>query len=461
MRRAASFALLASVWAVTSLGLRVGAAPAVFLRAETSASAIHGFYDHEELFPVSILHLSVPYTEATFEPGPASEALASFLWEPEAADLSTILCFLSGNQLCAFPDYPFQARASHPSSGEQGDPPSLAIGDGPVEVRGADERAEAGETGARAEADVQRLAAIPMIEDQTAQAAALAQALSLAGAPVEADPWLVAVESAVARSRTDADDSDVRALSRARVQGLALLGGLLTVESAAARVEARAGSAEDATASASAAGVRVGGFEAALGPEGLAIADQRLSPVQAAPLQAALDAALAGAGLALSPGAEQTTAGPAGVEASAYAVSIDFRRRLLPDRLPDGTTGDDVVRVPVAFASAKVSEAEGIGAAAPVVKPKDVASPTAVPAPAPVPPPAPALATPPAPAPAPLPAPAAVVAAAPQAPPVVVEPVAFALPLGVPAGVVVAASLAAALMALGLTGLKILEVLQG
>ncbi|HEX2030931.1 MAG TPA: hypothetical protein VHL78_05975, partial [Actinomycetota bacterium] len=95
----------------------------VLYRAQASTAAIHGFYDHEGLFPVPILNLSVPYTEARLEPGPSTEALGSFLWDPEAAELGTILCTLSEGRVCGVPEYPFQARAAYPSARRPPPPP--------------------------------------------------------------------------------------------------------------------------------------------------------------------------------------------------------------------------------------------------------------------------------------------------------------------------------------------------
>ena len=55
---------------------------------------------------------------------------------------ATVTCAACG-QMCQVPDYPFQARASFPSNGGSGSPPSLSISrkSAPVRVQGADDYA--------------------------------------------------------------------------------------------------------------------------------------------------------------------------------------------------------------------------------------------------------------------------------------------------------------------------------
>jgi hypothetical protein len=127
VRRRAAVVLAAGVGLAAAWpSLAAEAPPQVLYRASASATAVHGFYDHEGLFPVPLLNVSVPHAEASIEPGPSSSALGSFLWDPEVAELGTILCVLSEGGFCEFPDYPFQARASYPASGQEDAPPTLA-----------------------------------------------------------------------------------------------------------------------------------------------------------------------------------------------------------------------------------------------------------------------------------------------------------------------------------------------
>src|SRR5206468_13025038 len=111
-------------------------------------------------------------------------AHGSFLWEPEAAQLNTIVCELSNGQLCGLPDYPFQANAAYPPSGKPTEPPTLSIGDpgSPVQVTGADESASATAEAATAGSTVAGLSAIPMDEEQAAAARSLAAAIDAARA---------------------------------------------------------------------------------------------------------------------------------------------------------------------------------------------------------------------------------------------------------------------------------------
>ena len=168
--------------------------PRTLYRASATSTAIHGFYDHEGLFPVPIMNVSVPYTDATYEPGPTTSALGSFLWNPQAAELGTIACVLSEGRFCEIPDYPFQARATYPAAGRSEPPPTVSIDEpgSPLRVRAADERAEAGPRGAASGADVVGLAALPMTADQVAAARTLALvAAPLAGGSADVNRWLI------------------------------------------------------------------------------------------------------------------------------------------------------------------------------------------------------------------------------------------------------------------------------
>lgn len=331
----------------------------VLYRAGASAVAVHGFYDHEGLFPVPILNLSVPYTEARLEPGPSSEALGSFLWDPEAAELGTIVCTLSEGRFCDVPEYPFQARAAHPSAGESPDPPTLSLGDpgGPLQVRAAHEAATASVQGASAEASAARLAAVPMTPPQRAAASGLAVALAPAAGRLETTPWLIQVRNAASGSSVASDGDGVAAESRAELHGIQLLGGLVTVSAAEGRAAASLGDGRSVARS-RLSGLRVAGLRAELGAGGLVVDDQELGAEELAAVNEALGRALAAVGMDLSPGRERVRRTGDSVTAETFALSLDFRRELLPEQFPEGTRGPDVVRVPVGLASAEVAAAE-------------------------------------------------------------------------------------------------------
>ena len=433
-------------------------------RAQATAVAVHGFYDHEELFPVSILNLSVPFASARLEPGPASEALGSFLWDPEAAELGTIVCVLSGDRFCQLPDYPFQATATHPSAGSDAAPPSLEIDEpgSPVLVRAAGQTADAAARGATAEAAVTRLAAIPMTPQQSAAVRALAVALGPAAEPPT--PFLIEVRSASSGSETRSAAA-ATATAASVVHGLDLLGGLVGVEAAHGR--ASASSSGEASAAAGVGSVTVGDLRARIDRGGIEIADRRVGREEVAAISEALDQALGEAGFRLSPGRERARRTARGSTAEAYAFSLDVRRRNLPDQLPEGTTGADVLRVPVALAIATAEatalpafaspssrgagggEAEAGGSSGAGGTGQLTGSST----------------TPQ------LPMPAASAsggsAGSPTTPPAVapeadvpVVPLAGSLASGVPAGGVLLSALLAFLLVIGLTALKSLEVLS-
>ena len=331
----------------------------VLHRASASAVAVHGFFDHEGLFPVPILNLSVPYTEARLEPGPSTEALGSFLWDPEAAELGTIVCTLSEGAVCDVPEYPFQARASYPSAGQPREPPTLSLGEpgGPVVVRAAHEEAEASEGGASAEASAARLAAVPMTPPQRSAVSGLALALAPVAGPVRTTPWLLEVRSAVSGSSVAADDGGVAARSGAEAQGIRLLGGLVRIAAVEGEAVSSLGGGRSRARS-NLSGLRVAGLRAELGPGGLVIDDRELGGEQLDAANHALRRALASVGMEVSPGREHVRRRADSVAAEAFAFSLDFRRQLLPEQFPEGTRGPDVVRVPVGLASAEVAAAE-------------------------------------------------------------------------------------------------------
>jgi hypothetical protein len=153
----------------------------------------------------------------------------------------------------------------------------------------------------------------------------------------------------------DVTSGGVVASSSTRLQGLELLGGLIAVEEVTGAATAAVGG--EGKARADAAGLRVGEFEARVGPGGIRVDDARLGPGRAAALTDAVRAALSQAGLRIGPGRQRVHEGEDGMEAEAYAFSIDLRRQVLPDQLPEGTAGDDVVRVPLGYARAEAAVA--------------------------------------------------------------------------------------------------------
>ena len=442
--------LLLLPWAVAASAPPTQAQEALF-RASASATGVHGFYDHEGLFPVPILNLSVPYATASLEPGPASQALGSFLWDPEVAELGTILCVLSEGQFCQFPDYPFRAEASYPASGPQDPPPTLSVDQpgAPVLVRAAHQEAEATEDGARAEASVATLRAVPMTARQAAAARGLAAVLTPLTGPVAVTPWLVEVKAAAGTSTVRTEEGAVVATADTEIHGLRLLGGLITAEVVRGRSSSTIDERREGEASARVARLRVGELRAEIGPGGLRLADQELGGDELAALTEALESALGQAGMEIGPGLEKVRRGAGSVESVAYAFSVDFRRRNLPEEFPEGTQGADVVRVAMGLAISRAEVAQILSPFGPGTSPPGTA------------PGSPSGTVEAAGGPGALPdlpdGPAAPSLAAPEA--VAAAPTAGITDLGVPLGAVVVVGVAALGVALLLSWLKVNEVL--
>jgi hypothetical protein len=450
IRRAASVLLVS---ALALLGSSPGVAETqVLYRASTSSSGIHGFYDHEGLLPVPLLNLSAPYTEATLEPGPATSSLGSFLWEPQAAELKTIMCVLSEGEFCQLPDYPFQATASHPSAGGEEDPPTVDIEhqQAPVRVRGAHDEAEASAKGARATATVASFEAIPMTPAQAKATGSLATALSglePLAAPEEPGPWLVTLRKGAGTSETEGSPGGARATSETELKEVELLGGLITARSVAGPASAAVGAGGGVQAKATIAGLKVGDFDAEIGPNGIRVEDHALGKAQAKAVNAALNGALSRIGVSVSRGSEEVKRSKDGVSAEAYAFSLDFERENLPDQAPEGTKGPDILHVPLglATAEAEVAQIVAAGSAPPPPGGSAPAEPPALGGSAPARPP---------------PLPKARAAASPASPgQVAAEPRAGFSNLGVPAVAVAMAVLMGLLAAAGLSWLKVNEVL--
>jgi hypothetical protein len=450
IRRTASLLLVGTL---TLLGSSPGVAETqVLYRASTSSSAIHGFYDHEGLFPVPLLNLSAAYTEATLEPGPATSSLGSFLWEPQAAELKTIMCVLSEGEFCQLPDYPFQATASHPSAGGEQDPPTVDIEhqQAPVRVRAAHEEAEASAKGARATAAVASFEAIPMTPAQAGAAGTLAAALSALeplAAPEEPGPWLVALGKGVGTSETEGSQGAAGARSETELKGLELIGGLITAKSIRGTASAAVGAGGGVEAKATIAGLKVGDFDAEIGPKGIRVEDHSLGKAQTKAVNAALNGALSRIGVSVSGGSEEAKRSKDRVSAEAYAFSLDFERENLPGQAPEGTKGPDILHVPLGLATAEAEVAQIVAAGSAPPPPGGSA------------PPAPPALGESAPA-RPAPLPEARAAASPASPgQVATEPRAGFSNLGVPAVAVATAVLTGLLTAAGLTWLKVNEVL--
>jgi hypothetical protein len=407
------------------LGFALGAAPLPstgesLFTAHAEAVAVHGFYDHTDLFPVPIANLSVPYSEATYEPGPATAALGSFLWEPQAAELSAIVCQLSGGQFCGLPDYPFQARATYPSNGQPSSPPGISIEDpaSPVHAQGANETAAASPSGARATGVVGEVDAIPMDAQQMAAAQGLAVVLAAVraaaevapdvggGAPPgsqEPTPWRVSVGSAVSRSSTAATADSAAADGESSVKDLSVLGGLIHVDAVHGEATAEIGAKPGGSADARVTGITVGDLAASIGPGGITIGDRQLGGDQLDQVQRALNGALEKAGITVSAGRHAVTKSHGSIAAEAWAFSIDLEQQVVPKQAPQGTGGEDVLHVPVGYASAQAALATLGGPPPPPPPPPPSAPSTSAPPPASSPPPTAAPAQPPPPPPAPPP----------------------------------------------------------
>ena len=451
MRRlVATLGVLVLAWASSALMLGAAASPRFLHRADAEAVALHGFYDHEGLVPVPLFNLSVPYATARYEPGPSTEALGSFLWEREAANLGNIVCALTENRFCELPAYPFRAHAAHPSSGGDGSPPTLTIDEdgAPIEVRAAHEDAAASPRGAAAEANVQRMAAIPMTPPQAAAAGRFAAAVSLVtDAEAEPTPWLVAVRQASAETATRSHGTSIASRGTAVAHGLELLGGLVTID--VARGEAAVTTTDGGAGEARArlGGLRVADLRAELGPDGLEVVDGHLDAGELGQVTAALDELFRQAGLRISRGKHGVRTGGEVVTAEAYAVRLSLRRQVLPDDLPEGTTGDDVLDIPIGWARAAASTTEvaSVETPPPAAAPRSATgvSSGGVPPSAGVPPASPAVPS---------------GAAGPEA--VDAAPASYPIALGVPPGALAGIVAGAALLLGGLTWLKVAEVLS-
>jgi len=448
--------------ALAAIALSLGLVPAAraaepggetLYRASATAVAVHGFYDHEGLFPVPILNVSVPHTEASFEPGPSSQALGSFLWDPQAAELGTILCVLSEGQLCDVPEYPFQARASYPRAGPQPAPPTLSLDDpaSPVAVRAAHERASAGPRGAAAEADVASLGAVPMTPPQTSAARSLAASLGAA----RTTPWLIEVANASARSSVTSSARGAVSEARTVLHGVELLGGLVTADAIRGEAVSSIEGEPHGRARATIVGLRVGDVRAEAGPNGIRLTGAPPQGSPARPILEALNDALAAAGLEISDGVERVRRSGDAVSAEAFALSLDLEASALPEQLPEGTQGRDVLHVPLGFASTSAGVARIVTAPPPPGAPSQGGGPGSLGG---------ALAGtdpgaavggtgPPAVGPPPV--------AAPGEETTGVDPVAAVFALPVPTAAILGIVGVALLLALGLTWLKVNEVLNG
>ena len=469
--------------------------------ASASGAAVHGFYDHQGTLPVPLLDLSVPYTEATFEPGPNSTALGSFLWDPQAAELGTIFCQLSNGQMCQIPSYPFQAQASYPSNGQRSSPPRLSISKkgAPARVRGADEAATASGHGSHATGTVGGLAAIPMSGAQRRAATGLAAALNAVrpasltsggqvsapslplappSRPVSLPPpstggaakpsrWLMALGVATSSSVTHVSPGGAVAQGFSAASDVELLGGLIQMDAVRGEAVAAIGSSATGKADAHVAGASVGGFRAKVGPSGIQIQDKRLGGPQRKAVQAALDKALKGAGIRVTLGRKQVQRTKKEVNVEAYALALQVDKQVVPPSAPEGANGKDVLEVPLGYASAQAERSSlGIGGGGGgALPPPPAAAPNggiAPPAPVPA---APAAAgvgggAPPPPGPAAPPAPnGGTKAPKAVAAPVQGRPASGPLGLGVPGIVIAVVAIGAAGAVAGLTWLKALEVL--
>ena len=414
---------LLALWAVAIAAGGAGAAEEHLFRATSTATAVHGFYDHADLFPVPIGNLSVPETEVSLDVGPSVGAHGSFLWDPQAAELSTIVCELSNGQMCDLPEYPFQARATYPPSGDQEQPPTLTIDDpsSPVHVAGADESATATARAASARSTVAGMEAVPMTGGQLAAARSLALAAAAvrAGDPLpvplpgglstglpgstseqgpspspsspsgDVSPWLVAVGAASSASTMTSGPASASVRAASSVHDLSLLGGVITIQGASGEAAASQGATTGGTASARYGAASVGGVPASVGPDGLQIQDQDLGGDQIAALQAALDQALSQAGISVSLGSHTVTRSDGLVISEAWALSIDATIQVVPPGAPQGAGGADVLHIPVGYARATAEVASFAGPppfTAPSISPPPPPPPSTAPPPPPPPP---------------------------------------------------------------------------
>lgn len=421
-------------------------------RASAIAAPVHGFFDHEDLVPVPILNVSLAYTETLLEPGPATKALASFLWDPEAAALGTIICVLSGNQICGLPEYPFVARATYPSSGTSAEAPTISIA-GPNEalwLRGAYEAAQARPDGALAEADVARLVAVPMDAAERRAVRSFARMARPLGAQTGMRrSWVIGMEAVSSRSSISNRDG-VLATARSSVKRLELLGGLITIRNVQGEAESRIENDLGGLADAELVGLHVAGYEARIGRDGIRIDDQELGASESAALNQALNDVLSQVGMNFSRGEERVRRTPEGFVSEAWAFSLDFRRQVVPDQFPEGTQGPDVVRVPIGYARAETARGvvEGIpptvGSPAPAAfSPGDVPSLDGNIGPF-----VPGL------------PPAVSVTEEPEQRVLAQEPVAGIRSLGVPPWVVIAAILIGLVFCVGLVSLRVAQVIR-
>ena len=139
---------------------------------------------------------------------------------------------------------------------------------------------------------------------------------------------------------------------------VALLGGLLRIEAVRGTSVARVAESPRGRAESVVAGVTVAGLQGRVTPRGVTIADRRIPSNVAETLQEALDAALERAGVRLVTGRERVRRTGDGARAETFALSLSFAGRTLPEELPEGTQGRDVVDVPIGYASAEAAVAQ-------------------------------------------------------------------------------------------------------
>lgn len=379
MRRLAVLTGAVALVALAGPSPSVGALE-VIARASATAVPAHGFFNHEDLVPVPILNLSLAYSDVGLEPGPSTEALASFLWDPEAAALGTIVCVLSGNQICGLPEYPFVARATHPSSGDSGEAPTLSIASPGDEfwARGVYEAAEANEDGALAQADIARLVAIPMDAGQRRAARSLARAAgSLEAREFDQDSWLIRAEAISSRSAISRGEEEaVEAFAESSIKRLELLGGLVTVRKVRGEAEAIAGAGSSGRGEAEIIALEVAGYEASIGRDGIQIDDRQLGKAELATLNEAMNDALSQVGMSFSRGSKSVERTRYGFASETWAFSLDFRRQIIPDEFPEGTQGPDVIRMPFGYARAEAARSVVEGITTDLGAPADAFSPS-------------------------------------------------------------------------------------
>ncbi len=228
--------------------------------ASSRSNGLQLTYDSPNLLPTGspIFQVSLPEALATLNSGPVGYALSSFLFPgPLVADLGAALA-ASGTET-GIPPYPVRSEAFYPSG-----PTATTTGQ-----QGTEMTAETDYADSRAHTSYAGLAADPAVR--------IGGIETVSRSAIDGDQL-------VARTRTTASD-------------IAILGGLISIESVVTDLVATSNGTESASAGRTVvSGASVLGLPVTIGPDGVRFDERPDAPTGTDPTGGALDGVLAGAG---------------------------------------------------------------------------------------------------------------------------------------------------------------------